>query len=152
VTIKYDQLNQLVGTCLRRSKFQVFQHVEPILAEYKLATGQFSVLLIIKTFPGQTQVWIANKASLERSSLTPVFKRLEKLDYIKRSKHPENVHALAVNITEKGEQVIDEASDKLIEFETKLEALFTNEETKNLVSYLQRIEEFGKDLKTASKK
>jgi hypothetical protein len=56
VTIKYDQLNQLIGASLRRSKFQVFEHKEPILAGYKLATGQFSVLLIIKTFPGQMQI------------------------------------------------------------------------------------------------
>ena len=144
MSINYPELSNLIGPSLRRTKFHVFKHIKPILAKFNLAPGQFSILLIVKTYPGQSQIWIAKKAGMERSSLTPVMNHLDRLGLIKRVKNPNNERARSVTITSAGIEALENASVELNKFERELESNFSQSELDSLVRALQKLETFGR--------
>ena len=75
---------------------------KPVLDELGLTYPQYLVLNVLWRQDEQTVGRIAHQLALESSTLTPLLKRLETADLIRRSRNPSNERQVIVALTDRG--------------------------------------------------
>lgn len=97
----------------------------PLLKALELTYPQYLVLLVLWQFEEQTVNNIGDRLFLESNTLTPLFKRLEQKELIKRKRSVSDERNVLVTLTEKGkvlkkqalkipEKIISSVEDELI--------------------------------------
>ncbi len=75
---------------------------QPLLDKLHLTYPQYLVMVLLWELDGQTVGELGERLSLESNTLTPLLKRLETLDYIKRGRDPVDERQVRARLTEKG--------------------------------------------------
>lgn len=75
---------------------------KPLLDELGLTYPQFLVLNVLWDEDNQSVGGIAENLALESSTLTPVLKRLEVAQLVRRTRNPENERQVIVALSDKG--------------------------------------------------
>lgn len=75
---------------------------KPLLDELGLTYPQFLVMNVLWEEDSQTVGAIAEKLALESSTLTPVLKRLEVAQLVRRTRNPDNERQVVVALTAEG--------------------------------------------------
>ena len=70
---------------------------------------QVMLLFFLQKNDGSSLTQISQGLMLENPTVTGLIDRLEKLDYVKRSDHPDDRRVYLVHITEKGKKVANKA-------------------------------------------
>lgn len=81
----------------------------PLLKALDLTYPQYLVLLVLWQFAEQTVNSIGERLFLESNTLTPLLKRLEQKELIKRSRSVSDERNVLVSLTKKGESLKKEA-------------------------------------------
>jgi MarR family transcriptional regulator, organic hydroperoxide resistance regulator len=85
---------------------QAFNRVyKPLLDRLGLTYPQYLVMVALWERDDQTVGGIGEKLSLESSTLTPLLKRLEARQYVKRNRDPCDERQVRVRLTEKGRRL-----------------------------------------------
>lgn len=82
---------------------------KPLLDELGLTYPQYLVLNVLWREDGQTVGGIAEKLALESSTLTPLLKRLEAAELVRRTRNPGNERQVIVALTDKGRSLQSKA-------------------------------------------
>jgi MarR family transcriptional regulator, organic hydroperoxide resistance regulator len=75
---------------------------KPLLDELGLTYPQYLVLNVLWRDDEQTVGAIATQLALESSTLTPLLKRLESAELVRRKRNPDNERQVVVALTDKG--------------------------------------------------
>ena len=76
---------------------------KPLLDEFGLTYPQFLVMNVLWDEDNQSVGTIAEKLALESSTLTPVLKRLESAQLVRRTRNPDNERQVIVALTAEGQ-------------------------------------------------
>lgn len=75
---------------------------KPMLDELGLTYSQYLVLNVLWREDGQTVGAIAEQLALESSTVTPLLKRLEAAQLVRRTRNPQNERQVVVALTDQG--------------------------------------------------
>jgi DNA-binding MarR family transcriptional regulator len=78
---------------------------QPLLDKLHLTYPQYLVMVLLWERDGQTVGELGERLSLESNTLTPLLKRLEALDHIKRARDPADERQVRAQLTEKGRRL-----------------------------------------------
>jgi DNA-binding MarR family transcriptional regulator len=78
---------------------------QPLLDKLHLTYPQYLVMVLLWERDGQTVGELGERLSLESNTLTPLLKRLEIIDHIKRDRDPEDERQVRARLTEKGRKL-----------------------------------------------
>lgn len=108
---KYDVLklsNQVCFPLYACSKELVSQYT-PYLKKIGITYTQYIVMMVLWEHGSVSSRDLAEKLHLDYGTLTPVLKKLESIGYLTRTRDPEDERLLIVTLTDKGDEVKDEA-------------------------------------------
>lgn len=109
--MKYDCLkleNQLCFPIYLCSK-EIIRHYTPYLKELNLTYTQYIVMLYLWENNSSNIKEIGNKLMLESNTLTPLLKKLEEKEYIKREKNTKDERNLIISLTNTGLKLKEKA-------------------------------------------
>ena len=78
---------------------------QPLLDKLHLTYPQYLVMVLLWELDGQTVGELGERLSLESNTLTPLLKRLEALNYIKRGRDSADERQVRARLTEKGRRL-----------------------------------------------
>jgi MarR family transcriptional regulator, organic hydroperoxide resistance regulator len=81
----------------------------PVLEQLGITYPQYLVLSALWQSDGQTVGAVAGRLSLESSTITPLVKRLETADFVKRQRNPDDERQVIVSLTKKGKTLHQES-------------------------------------------
>lgn len=143
----YDQLkleNQLCFPLYTASRLVVRSYT-PLLKKLAITYPQYLVMLVLWEHKTLAVTQITKFLLLDTSTLTPLLKRLEKMNLIWRRRSEADERVVMIGLTEKGEELRQEAS--LIPSQLVEGLKFSEEETvqlyKLLYKYIRQVE--GRD-------
>lgn len=82
----------------------------PILKKLDLTYSQYLVMLILWNTKKQTVTQLGDKLSLDSGTLTPLLKRLERKELIKRNRSALDERMLEISLTQKGKHIKEKAT------------------------------------------
>jgi DNA-binding MarR family transcriptional regulator len=101
---------------------------KPVLDRLGLTYPQYLVLTVLSEDDGQTVSGIADRLSLESSTVTPLVKRLESARLVTRTRNAKDERQVNVRLTDKGHKLRTEAgclTDELLRSGLKPAQLIT---------------------------
>lgn len=109
----------------------------PYLKDLEITYPQYLVLLVLWQFKELTVKEIGEKLMLESNTLTPLLKRLEKKDILKRKRSKKDERAVIIELSVKGEDLKTKAN----EIPERILALFSDEsiEQSELMDFQQTL-------------
>ena len=84
---------------------------QPLLKKYNLTYPQYIVMLAMFEDKRIDFKDLSQKVNLAEGTLTPIIKRLENMDYIKKMKNPDDQRKIDVLLTEKGHELNERIID-----------------------------------------
>lgn len=111
MTGKYDSLllkNQLCFPVYLCAKEIVNRYAEP-LSHIDLSYTQYIIMMYMWEIGEGTSKQISDALLLDQSTLTPLLRKLEGKGYIKRKRSDEDRRSAVITLTEKGNDLKDEA-------------------------------------------
>jgi DNA-binding MarR family transcriptional regulator len=110
--MEYEQLklsNQVCFPVYAASRL-ITREYQPYLDQIGITYPQYLVLLVLWEKDGVSVNDIAQKLILNTNTVTPLLKRMEALGIIKRARSEQDERKVIVNLTEKGEQMKEQAA------------------------------------------
>ncbi|MCW9731975.1 MarR family transcriptional regulator [Avibacterium sp. 20-15] len=107
----YEQLkldHQICFPLYALSK-EIIRRYTPFLAKLNLTYPQYLVMLVLWEGDGQTVNQIGAKLHLDSGTLTPLLKRLQAKELIKRERSQEDERVVRIFLTPSGKDLADEA-------------------------------------------
>jgi len=89
---------------------------------------QVMLLFFLQKNDGSSLTQISQGLMLENPTVTGLIDRLEKLDYVKRSDHPDDRRVYLVHITEKGKKVANKALPIIKKLNEEIKKGYSKEE------------------------
>jgi DNA-binding MarR family transcriptional regulator len=129
----------LIGYALRRTQVAVFADFIATLAALELRPAQFSVLLLIRLNPGRKQSDIAEALGIQRPNFVAMMEALDGRGLTRRSPSAVDRRSYALELTEAGHRLLDEALALVARHEARVRADLDAAETEALVALLARI-------------
>ena len=137
--INFGALRDLVGYQLRRAFLRSNKLFTRLGAEAGVAPGQYGVLKLVGLNPGRSQSDIAQAAGLDPSSLTQLLDQLATRGLIERRPGRDR-RQISLHLTQDGARAVLEATDKVLEHEQIIRAKLSDDEARQLVELLSRID------------
>jgi DNA-binding MarR family transcriptional regulator len=109
----YDQLkleNQLCFPVYAASRLIIRQY-QPYFEQLNITYPQYLVLMVLWEHKSLTVNEIAKKLILNTNTITPLLKRMEKLELLKRERSTEDERKVLIKLTEKGLNLREAAAD-----------------------------------------
>lgn len=103
----YEELkldNQLCFSLYAASR-EIIKLYKPILDELNLTYTQYLVMIVLWEEKKLSVKQIGNRLHLDSGTLTPLLKKLEKLNYIKRYRSKEDDRVVIIELTDEGEEL-----------------------------------------------
>lgn len=117
-------------------------------SRYSLTEGKFTVLMLLlrNTEQGLTPSELAEKALVTRSTITGLIDGLEKMEFVKRRKHPEDRRKMSVFLTKKGEEILEEMLPEHYQRTANLMSNLNDDEKETFQKLLEKIKKGAKFL------
>ncbi|MCM3737050.1 MarR family transcriptional regulator [Bacillus cytotoxicus] len=98
------------------------------LKSYDINARQYGVLIKINEKPNLYQKEIADELKIDRTTMVDFIDHLESLQYVNRIKNPKDRRSYCIQITNKGQAVLENCWDLLTQSEMKILSSLTKEE------------------------
>jgi DNA-binding MarR family transcriptional regulator len=105
----YDIENS-IGFLLSKAYQRAWAILREEIEEYDLTPPQFALLSFLWQQDGLTQVELAEKGQIDRSTLGGLIDRLERNGLLERRQHPQDRRAYRIYLTEQGKSMEDTLS------------------------------------------
>ena len=88
---------------------EIIRKYQPILEKYELTYTQYIVLMALWEYGKQSVKELGNRLYLDSGTLTPLLKKLEKRNFLKRVKSDKDERIVFIELTEEGKSFQKEA-------------------------------------------
>ncbi len=133
------KLEQCINFALTKAQQAVQQIFKAELAPFGITPGQYAILSCLWDEDGQTPRQLAERLSLDSSSITGILDRVEQKGLINRQPCPRDRRALLVVLTNKGQELERPVNQAIIEANKKVLAQFEDKDSGNLKKYLHQL-------------
>ncbi len=103
------QLSSQVCFPLYSASRLITKAYKPFLDEMGITYPQYLVLMVLWEKDGLTVNQISEKLLLNTNTISPLLKRMEKLDILQRNRSAEDERSVIIQLKEKGKQLKDQA-------------------------------------------
>ena len=90
---------------------EIIRKYQPILEKYELTYTQYIVLMALWEYGKQSVKELGNRLYLDSGTLTPLLKKLEKRNFLKRVKSDKDERIVFIELTEEGKSFQKEAEN-----------------------------------------
>ena len=132
ISHELSRLQRCVDRHLRR-------YVEKQVSQTDVYREQHMMLMWLGCHPGATQAQVAKGRDISPAAATGALQKLEKEGYIERQADEKDCRANHVQVTEKGQQVIDQSKQIFQEIDQAIYEGFSEDELHMMKSYYERI-------------
>ena len=140
-TSEVGPLAGMVGYALRRAQLAVFESVIKNFSVVDLRPGQYSVLVMLKAFPGLKQSEVAAALGIQRANFVVLFDGLERRGLAERRPSANDRRSYALYLTESGKSVLARADAIEAEYEAHLDRILGPGGREQLLRLLDRLAE-----------
>ena len=102
--------NQLCFSLYAASR-EIIKLYKPILDKLNLTYTQYLVMIVLWEEKKLSVKQIGNRLHLDSGTLTPLLKKLEKLNYIKRYRSKDDDRVVIIELTEEGSTLREKSKD-----------------------------------------
>ena len=102
--------NQLCFSLYAASR-EIIKLYKPILDKLNLTYTQYLVMIVLWEEKKLSVKQIGNRLHLDSGTLTPLLKKLEKLNYIKRYRSKDDDRVVIIELTEEGSKLKEKSKD-----------------------------------------
>lgn len=138
---QYHRIIHLLGVTDRTLKRSIAKKVE----KTGVYRSQHRLLMILGKHPDCSQTELAERLEISPAAVAVSLKKLEKSGFISRQCQENDNRVNQVVITEKGWKIIDLSTQYFKEMENAFLSDFSEEELKQLQSFLERMIKNGED-------
>ena len=135
----YGVLRELVGYTLRRAQIRIYQDFLAIMEPWSITPPRFSAMVLIRHNARMKLTDLARAMGIARSGAVEVVNSLEKLGYVRRCSSPTDRRAFALELTNKGNQVLDKAIALVCEHDARISARLDEHEHRQLRQLLDKL-------------
>jgi len=135
------ELEQCVNFVLTKAQNAVHQLFKAELAPYGVTPGQYGVLRCLWDQNGMTAKQLADRLSLDGSTITGILDRMEQKGLIERHTDPRDRRALKVVLTDQGWNLKEPLTKAIEEANRKALQSFSQEEAELLKKLLDEMSE-----------
>jgi DNA-binding MarR family transcriptional regulator len=100
----YD-INKSVGFLLSKAYQRAWAIMRAEIEPYDLTPPQFGLLAFLWQQDGLTQVELAERGQIDRTTIGGLIDRLEKMGLVERRQHPQDRRAYKIHLTERGKEM-----------------------------------------------
>lgn len=93
------------GFLFAKANQRIEQLLQPSLDEMGITSKQMGLIFIVQEHPGITQIKAAEIQQIDRTTMTQLVDSLERKEFIKRNRIPEDRRAYGLYLTEQGESI-----------------------------------------------
>ncbi len=133
------KLEQCINFVLTKAQQAVQQLFKAELAPFGITPGQYAILSCLWDEDGQTPKQLADRLSLDSSSITGILDRVEQKGLIERQPCPRDRRALQVVLTAKGRALEQPVNQAIIDANKKALVEFEQQDSENLKKYLHQL-------------
>lgn len=123
---KEDRLIYLVLTAQQRLRMYIRDAL--MAAGVKITLVQAGILFLLEEKNGRAMSELAQRLTLDNSTITGLIDRLEKSGFVQRKANPMDRRMFLIHITAQGRQEVDKAKNVINRVNTEIEAGFSREE------------------------
>ncbi|OKY77720.1 MAG: Transcriptional regulator, MarR family [Candidatus Methanohalarchaeum thermophilum] len=133
---KNEHLLELFKKINKKLMREIREQTKPL----NLTRGELPVLVkLLKEGDGLTQKNLKEKLLISKSTLSKTIDRLEKKNYIRKKKKPEDKRATLIYLTQESEEIKESLKEINTEIEKAISKGFSKNEKKELIGYLNRL-------------
>jgi DNA-binding MarR family transcriptional regulator len=103
-------LDELLCFSLYSASMAINRTYKPLLDKLGITYPQYLVLNVLWEEDGQTVGSIAQRLSLESSTVTPLIKRLEAASFVTRTRRPDDERRVLVALTKRGRELREKSA------------------------------------------
>jgi DNA-binding MarR family transcriptional regulator len=137
--INMDLLPSLLGYNVRRAQIELWRDFGASVAEGEIRPGLFSMMLLIGANPGIAQIDLANQLGVDKASIVALVDRLENAGWVQRKRSTEDRRRQEIFTTPAGAKKLAQLKREVQDHDGKFCALYTPEELRQFLDFLQRI-------------
>lgn len=100
-----QKLNHQLCFLLYANSRSIIKLYKPLLDPHKLTYTQYITLLALWDKDNETLKELGNRLYLDSGTLTPVIKKLEKAEYVKKTRNTEDERRVIITLTQKGKKM-----------------------------------------------
>lgn len=124
---------------INRSGQKISQLVDSSLEEFEIKAWHFSILLLVKLVEESlSQKEIGERLLIDRNTMVKLIDHLEARALMKRVPNPKDRRSYCLEITTKGEQLLERANAKVSAAKSESLRVLTTAETKQLTLLLMK--------------
>lgn len=133
----------LLGYQLRHANLKVVGGFAGRIAPHRLTAAQFGLLALVGANPGATQAALARAFGANRSVMVRLIDKLQGERLVERRARPGDRRSNAITLTASGAALLARLAREVRDYEDKVTACLTREETETLIGLLRRINASG---------
>jgi len=134
-----NKWNQSYGFLMGKVLQQLESKFAEGLIECNINARQYGVLLFIEENPYSSQKDISENLQIDRTTMVSHIDHLETLEFVKRTKNPNDRRSYSLMITGKGKEVLDSRWEFLSHTESEVLAPLNQQERQLLKDFLIKI-------------
>jgi DNA-binding MarR family transcriptional regulator len=128
-----------LSMALRRAYMRLHRDTCARCAEENITADQFVLMNVVNSAGSAKQSTLVELVDSDANTISAMLRRLQHRGLICREKHPVDLRANTVQLTEKGSQLLAILEQKTMANRSDMEHAFSPEELENLISLLRRL-------------
>ena len=144
---EFGYLGQSIGFMLRRIQISMFKEFSGLLEkrmtlapnQRNITPGETGLLILVSFNPGFSQTAFSKIVGVERSTMTDVIDRLEKIGLLERRQDPNDRRSRALYLTEYGEVFVGTLGKTVKKMERDFTKCLDRDEKRTLIKLLSKL-------------
>ena len=128
-----------LSMALRRAYMRLHRDTCARCAEENITADQFVLMNVVNSAGSAKQSTLVELVDSDANTISAMLRRLQHRGLIRREKHPVDLRANTVQLTEKGAQLLAVLEHKTSQNRSDMEHAFTPSELDQLISLLRRL-------------
>jgi len=137
--VNLGKLPLYLGYQVRQAQAAVFRDFAEAGGDLGVSPGEFSLLTLVRENPGIHQISLVRVYKLDKSTLSNSITHLEKRKLLRRVRDEKDRRFYGLWLTKFGKAVLDRATDRIEEQETRMDGALAQGEREQLLDLLARI-------------
>ena len=134
-----NRMTDEVGYLLKEVQQDLRKRMDRALTELDLTTPQYSVLSELQAYPGLSNADLARKSFVTPQTMNLIVQKLETRDLVGRSQSATHGKIINTAVTAKGEDLLNQANELVIEVQHEIFSRISEAETIALTEILKKL-------------
>lgn len=137
-----------LSMALRRAYMRLHRDTCARCAEENITADQFVLMNVVNSVGSAKQSTLVELVDSDANTISAMLRRLQHRGLIRREKHPVDLRANTVQLTEKGLNLLSVLECKTMQNRSDMERTFTPDELQQLISLLRRLATHSPEVST----